>query len=261
MRCHGMMRSLLLLAALLPVALAGTAGFAGPAAALKTELLDSPPKFIKDSAGNFSGLCIELMDLIEKNSDITFTHPSNFTATGRVETNLKNGDTDVHFGFSRTPEREKDVIFLEPLYDIRYVLIARKDDPVSVKTIDDVKKLGKDGVVLTLYGTGIVDYAKGLGFTVEANSNLMGPNILSLKLGRARFLLYHDLGLFYELKDPRFKGLFKVMPLELQKTSHWLAVSRKLDGGERKQLLDVIRKLKQSGKWEKVVAKYTSLHN
>jgi polar amino acid transport system substrate-binding protein len=254
-----MLRTLVLMAAVVPIGLAGTAPLSGSPAVLKTELLDSPPKFIKDSDGNFSGLCIELMKLIEQNSNFKFSYPHNFTPTGRAETNLKNGDTDVHFGFSRTPEREKDVVFLEPLYEIKYVLLARNDDPISVSTVDDVKKLGSNGVVLTLLGTGIIAYAKGLGFTVEANSVEILPNLIRLKLGKDRFLMYHDLGLFYELKDPKFKGIFKVMPLELQKTSHWLAVSKNLDSGVKKDLSEAIRKLKQSGKWKSIITKYTTL--
>jgi ABC-type amino acid transport substrate-binding protein len=223
---------------------------------LKTELLNSQPKFIMKSDGNFTGLCVDLMELIEKNSNFRFYYQKDFTPTGRAEVNLKNSLIDVHFGFSRTPEREKDIIFLIPLYEIRYIIIARRDDPFTPGSIEDIKKMRDEGVVLTLLGTGIADYAKSLGLHVDAGSGNLEANLNKLLHGRGKFLIYHDLGLFYKLRDSRYKGLFKVLPIDLEKSPQWFVVSRGLDERTRKDLLGVIKKLKKSPEWNKITRKY-----
>jgi hypothetical protein len=53
------------------------------------------------------GLCIEIMNLLEAKENFKFVYKSAFTAPKVIETNMESGAADIHFGWAKTPEREK----------------------------------------------------------------------------------------------------------------------------------------------------------
>lgn len=225
---------------------------------LTTELQDTQPKFIKNSDGNFSGLCIELIRLIEKNSNYQFSYPKDFVAIQRIEANLKNAAIDVHFGLNKTPSRENTLIFGAPLYKVKFVILANVNDEIKIQTIDELKKIANADSVLTIGGTAVNDFVtKQLGIKVDNGSNSINNNLQKLLNGRGRLLIYTDLGLSYEMNNnPNYIGKFKILPLVLQESDQWLLFSQKVPGKYRTEIVETIKNLKNSGEWDKILTKY-----
>ncbi len=225
---------------------------------LKSDIQDSQPKTIKQSDGTLTGLSIELMKLIEQNSSYKFSLSKDFVPTSRIEKNISDNVCDLHFGFGKTDEREKNYSFSsEPLYELKFLMISNKDDNVTIKTVDDVKKLGQDGVILTIYGTNTVEYLKkDLGLTVDDAAKEIHANFDKLLGKRGRFFVYNNLAVLYEMNIPKYKGKFKTQPLELKKFSHYIMYSKSTPKNVIAGIDDVIKKLKKSGEWQKITNKY-----
>jgi polar amino acid transport system substrate-binding protein len=237
------------------VALLYCVGLALNAQALKTELQNTAPKFIKNADGSFSGLILDLMQLIEKNSTITFTYPNQFVPGERIEYNLSNGATDIGFGLMRTPAREKIMTFGATLYNVDYMLVARANDPVTINSIDDVKALGSEGTVLAVLGGSSAKTLTDLGLKVDDTGPDMQTNLVKLLNNRGRFFYYHNLGLVWEM-NTTYKGKFKLLPPVIQSVDQWVVFSKNVPSGTSKIVLDTIAKLKASGEWDKVTNKY-----
>jgi polar amino acid transport system substrate-binding protein len=223
---------------------------------MRIDFQDTSPKYIKNANGRFSGLCLDLMSLIEQNSNIKFTYGSDFVPPKRIIARLMDGETDVHCGFAKTPEREGTLNYAEAIYDVNYVLVARAEEPAAVSSMEDVKKLGKDGVVLGVFGTSSNDKLRKMGLTVDDGGKDVEVNFSKLLLGRGRFFVYHDLGTLYEMNQPKYKGKFKTVPVDIESYQHWMVFSKKASPGLVAETLRVIQKLKASGEWGKVTSKY-----
>lgn len=223
---------------------------------VRTDFQDTQPKYVKNVDGSFSGLCLDLLSLIEKNSSIKFTHGSDFVPQKRIIARLTDGETDVHCGFAKTPEREEALNYAEPLYNVSYVLVARADDTVIVSSMEDVKKLGRDGSVLGVFGTSSNDKLRKMGLAVDDAGKDTDVNLDKLLAGRGRFFVYHDLGTVYEMNQPKYKGKFKLVPVDIESYQHWLVFSKKAPESLKNEMLQVIKKLKASGDWGKVTSKY-----
>ena len=227
---------------------------------LKTDFQDTASKVIKDASGKYVGICIDLMNLIEKNSGFKFIYPKDFSPLKRIEADLGSGDIDVYFALIKNPAREKFASFIEPLYTIDYILIAKADEKADIKTIDDLKTIGKNGKILTVGGSTIVNYIeKTLGLPADSSAATVNQNLSKLLAGRERFMIYQDLSILYEMTKPEYKDKFKIYPLSLQKEELWLVTSKKQPDSTGKSLQAVIKKLKASGDWDKIVSKYTSI--
>jgi polar amino acid transport system substrate-binding protein len=229
----------------------------GETVKLKTEFQDSRPKTIRNSDGTFGGLAVELMNLIEKNSNYSFVLPKDFTPTARIERNLEYGDMDIHMGFGKTDEREKKIVFGEKLYDLKFVMISNKSDSVQINTVDDVKKLGDKGVVLAILGTNTVEYLKkDLGLTVDDSGKDILINLEKLSKNRGRFFVYNNLAVNYEMNQPKYKDKFRIQPVPLEKFEHYILFSKKVPKTVVDGVNATIKKLKKSGEWDKVTSKY-----
>ncbi len=224
---------------------------------LKTDFQDTQPKFFQNADGSFGGLCFELMELIEKNSNFRFEYSSQFIPSKRIFLRLQEGTTDVHVGFAKTAEREKEIIFSEPLYQLKTILISSIKDEVFINEISDIKKLGDKGVVLSLYGVATSDFLrKTNGLIVDDGADTVEANIKKLLYGRGQFFAYHDLGIYYEINKPQYKGKFKVQPIILEKYQHYIVFSQKTPRSYISELANIVKKLKASGEWREITDKY-----
>jgi glutamate/aspartate transport system substrate-binding protein len=171
----------------------------------------------------------------------------------RIEDGLEKGTIDVYFGLIRNPEREKKCIFVEPLYTINYILIARADDNAVINSIDDLRKVTQNTKILTVGGSSIVSYIKSLGLQADSEGADVSNNLDKLIVGRARFMIYQDLALFHDMNSPKYKNKFKIIPLTLHKEDLWLVFSKNSNETYRRDIQTVIKKLKASGEWDKII--------
>lgn len=226
---------------------------------LKMDPQNSPPKLIRESDGSYSGMAVELMKLIEKNSIYKFEIGKEFVPTSRIESNLINGITDFHFGFGMTGKRVKYFKFSEEtLYELQHVVISRSDEKEIIRTIDDLKKLQKkEGVVIiAIRGTNSADYLKKNGLKVDDSVLEISAGLQKLEMKRGRFFVYNNVAVKYQLEDMKNATHFKIHPVIMEKFYHYMIFSKMVDDKTIKEIDRTIAKLKKDGSWDKVIKKY-----
>lgn len=205
------------------------------------------------------GICIEIMRAIEKlDPGVKFVGVDEMATTARVEQGLTHGQIDVFFGHIKTPERAAKFIFSGPhLYKISQVLVVRRGDPIEVNDWDDVRKLGKDGVVLTVKGIGQVDYLKSLGgITVDDNSRLISANLKKLVAGRGRFYYGSENSVREAIEILGMESQVKILPKRFQKEAIYVSFSRKAPPELVSRINENLARLERNGELRKIRARY-----
>lgn len=231
------------------------AGFA-QTVSVSTDFQDTQPKFIQNDDGSFTGLVPELIRIIEENTDYRFVHPPNFVPAPRILQNLEAGATQVHVGYARTEARMQTLIFTEPLYDISTVLLSRADDPVAITTVEQIRELDQDGVVLSLSGVATNVLLNDLGFIVDDGARDIAANLAKLAANRGRFFAYHNLGLVYSLEQRPDGDQFKFQPIRLQTYQHWLAFAQNTPQSVIDGISQAVRDLRDTPEWQAVIQTY-----
>lgn len=222
---------------------------------LRTEFQDTQPKFILQN-GQFSGLCLEIMALIEAQSDFRFTYPGVFVPVSRITEDLKKGLIDVYFGLAKTAQRERDFGFVGELFRTRYQLVARKGDPlVALSNLDQLRASGVP--ILVIRGSAQANYYQNtLGLATEDAPTSVDVALRQLKAGNGSLFGYYDLGIEWYLESLKYRDSLVALPLKLDEDGQWLCVSATLPietVGRLRQVLETVRK---SPEWAAIMKKY-----
>ena len=229
----------------------------GQTPVLKTAFFDSSPRFIKNADASWSGFSTELMHLIEKKSGFIFQHPNNFVPLKRIELDLTSGKIDFILGLSKTPTREKELVFAEPLYTIDSVIIARADDPIRLTSLDDLKKIASESPVLSYPGNYLTDYAKNqLQLPLDDGAPSVTANLDKLLAGRGRVFLAASFIAYEITNSSKYKNKLKILPLVIKKDQQWFCFSKNVPQDQIRKISAAIRTLKKEKEWEAILSKY-----
>ena len=185
---------------------------------VRTAIQDFPPYFMKNSDGTLGGMAIELMGLIEKYSNYKIVYDNTFSPGPRVENALIEGENDIHLGFGRDAEREKKLVYTDLVCNTSIIVLTDSDEKSNPKSLADIKAMGKNGVVLSMYNSSVArSLSSKYGLLVDDGAKTVEDNLEKLRRKRARFLIYTDLALAYLLKQQQYKGKFKVLNIDIEK--------------------------------------------
>jgi len=223
---------------------------------LRTEFQDTQPKFIVQPNGRFSGLCLEIMALIEKQSEFRFSYPKVFVPIGRITEDLKGSRIDVYFGLAKTPQREGEFGFVGELFRTRYQLLARKGDPaLSFTSVDQLRSSGIP--VLVIRGSAPASYyQKTLGLITEDAPTSVEVALRQLRAGNGRLFGYYDLGNDWFLETLGYRGSLAALPLRLDEDGQWLCVSPTLPVEQVSRLGQALEATRKSPEWASLMKKY-----
>jgi polar amino acid transport system substrate-binding protein len=223
---------------------------------LRTAYENVAPKFMKDTTGNFYGLCVELMNAISADTGIIFSAPSDFIPKARYEAALAAGVQDVQFGLRKDAQREALFIFGEPLYTVQYILVTTASDNVPVTNLDDLTKLAAGKRILTVYQAASVRFLQNLGFDVDDGGRDVASNLEKLVAGRGHYFIFQNLSTVFELNKSPLKNQLKILPVDLESYYHHVVYSKNLSPQIRQRVEDSIRNLKANGTWASILSKY-----
>ena len=100
------------------------------------------PVDIVDNEGNYRGLNADLISLLNKKLGANIV-PEFFDSWNALVESVLAGEVDAAFSFSRTPEREKSVLFTQPYAYDPIIVVVRQGE----ETIKSWRDLGGHGVV------------------------------------------------------------------------------------------------------------------
>lgn len=221
------------------------------------------PKFIAatvDGKPRIVGLCIDILRAIERvEPEIRFVGDQQWLPFIRVETAIDQGQLDVGCGMIRTREREKKNGFIDtPMFPVDYLLVVRADDDVQVRDWTDVRKLGDQGVVLTIHGfVGIATFMKNLGgLHVDPGGRSARVNLDKLLAGRGRFFVHRTPGIYGEIASSGLQDKVKVLPTVMYTENFHMMVARTMTADTRDKINRALIRLGESGEMAKLVRQW-----
>lgn len=205
-----------------------------------------------DENKNIQGFDIDLMNALAKEGGfkVEFTHQpweSLFPA-------LANGDVDVlASAVTITDDRKKTMLFSDPYYQISQVVLvpAGKD----VKSVDDLKKLNKVGVVTGQ--TGDLAVQKILGNTSDKIARFKTVTLLMEEIGNGGVdaAVSDSAVVAHYAKNNSDKG-YKLIKLEGFDVENYGLAMRPGDTETAAKLNDALKKIKENGEYAKIESKY-----
>lgn len=218
--------------------------------------------FAKYNLGNPQrpGICIEIIRAIERlDPGLKIMGLETKASTARIEVALATGKIDVFFGLIKTRERAANfVVAGDPLFNTAQLLVARKNDPVEINDWDDVRKLGKNGVVLVNEGTGQAFYLKEQGGLLIDDQGLTGHvNLRKLIMGRGRLFYASDMYVAEELAlNNKLASEVRILPQRFQREGIYTMFSRKASPELINRIAENLKKLERSGEMKRIRARY-----
>lgn len=220
------------------------------------------PKYFKtiDKKKPYGGLCIEIMELIEKksNNQIKFSAPERLVKFKRIKKDLEDGKIDVYLGLAKKNGREKIYNYINfPLYKVNFVLAARKDDNINIKSFNDIRDLGEEGIILMNPGTSSENFLKRQGgLKIDSGATNLSINLLKLVIKRGRFVYSHDLGLISTIKKEGLTEHIKIVPTTFTSHYHYMAFSKKIPVEVVEKIEKILYESSNNGELENILDKY-----
>ena len=223
----------------------------------------SEPKYMWVN-GEVKGLEVEIIEAVQKaDPRIRITGLERFMPFKRIKHEMEIGNLDCFFGFSYNEERAKVFWFIQPpLYMLEYKLVMRADDPYEPRDFEDIRSLGKDGVILALYGTAGPKILKDQGGLLIDDGGSSLPALLNkLELKRGRFVFYQSFSTIHTIKKLGKEKIFRLTQTSFADRGHYVAFPKATISADAvKQVEEALRKVKASGEMEKIVKKYTTVN-
>ncbi len=214
------------------------------------------PKFQTDErSGAIAGICIDILRAIERaDPSLKFTGQQTWQPLTRIYFGIDHGTQDASCGLSHSPERDKKYVFVGPaLFTIRYHLIARLDDPVSVASWDDVRKLEPDGVVLANRGFAGVSVLENAGVRqIDASAASPQLNLQKLLARRGRLFFHRGPGLQAALNRTGLSAKVRILPAEMASSQLFFVVGKHVDAGVVERLRNALQGMEKSGELERI---------
>lgn len=206
------------------------------------------------------GICIEVIERLEANDlHLRFRGLERDLPLKRVVQALSTEEIDVFFSLIPTDERRRLVDFLEgpPLYVSRHQVAVRADDPVQVNSLDDLRALGPDGLVLTTHGTAYSEYLgqqTGIALYPQALNN--DQNLRMLLMGRGRFFYHAGSTLREHIERNGLGAQLRILPAVFKVDEQRVACSRALPAAARSRLVLGLQRLAASGELQRLRERY-----
>ena len=252
-----MTRSVLLLLTALFLPFSGAS--AGPLV-LKTVSQEANTLKFAPGKPDAPGFSIEVIrELSRVDPDLTITGTDTYFSTRRIELALQANEIDVFFGLIKTPDRMWAMDFVESsLFYTQYGQLAVKaDDPVQVRTLTDVRALGRDGVIGVPQGSAFVNFLRIQGgLSVDDGAVSVVATLEKLLRGRIRFVYFGGAVLAGYIRDGGLNGKIQILPPRFNTERVYVVTSKALAPDRRKRLEADLSLLENSRVLDRLRAKY-----
>jgi ABC-type amino acid transport substrate-binding protein len=204
-------------------------------------------------------VCVDLFRAIEKiEPGVQFVGDQQWLPLLRAHSELATHQHDALCAVQRTDERARQYIFLDPpLFQLRYQLIARADDPVVINSWDDVRKLGPQAIILSNRGYVTPDLLARIGgLQVDPSATSPAMNLHKLIAGRGRFFLHRAPGMQGFIERAGATQKVRVLPAVMMTTDVYMAMGTHVDPAVRQRVQRAIEQLEKSGEMARLLKKW-----
>ncbi|MFZ6770076.1 substrate-binding periplasmic protein [Undibacterium sp. Di26W] len=218
----------------------------------------SEPKFVVRQEGGktvIGGFCVDVLRAIEAiEPGLKFVGDQTPLPLARIY----GGPDDVICGLLYTKERALKYDYIStPLFSVNYLLVVRADDDVKVNDWDDIRKLGNEGLILSMHNFAISDILRGMGgLLVDSSAVSSKSNLNKLLANRGRFYCHRSPGIVTEIRKAGLEGKVKLLPKVMLKEQFYMLVSKTVAADDARKLRAAIAQLDSLGVLVKLFEKY-----
>lgn len=206
----------------------------------------------KDSNNQIQGFDIDLMNAMAKagNFKVEYKHqPWNSLFPG-----LANGDADILLSaITINDERKQTMDFTDPYFKITQVILVQKGK--DIKSVEDLKNSSKVGVVTGQTGDLAVSKLLGQDNPKIARFESLPLVIKELENGGLDAVVSDSAVVGNYIKNNGNKGFSMIAVPDFEEENYGMAV-RKGDTATLNMLNDALKKVRESGEYEKVEKQY-----
>jgi ABC-type amino acid transport substrate-binding protein len=222
----------------------------------------SEPKYILVN-GQIEGLEVEIIEAVQKaDPRIRITGLESFMPFKRIKREMEMGNLDCFFGFSYNEKRAEKFLFIQPpLYLFEYKMVMRADDLFEPKDFNDIRSLGKDNVILALFGTVGPEILKDQGgLLIDAGAKTVPALLKKLESKRGRFVFYQSFGTVHTIKQLGLERKFRLTKNSFADRGHYVVFPKAtIPPDTVKQVEAALDKVRSSGELKRIVQKYTTV--
>ena len=194
---------------------------------------DSAPKFVAQSSlgGSVQGICPDLLRAIEQQDpSLRFAFEPSVHPLRRIELRMEMADADANCLVDNTERRTKFHVLSNHLFSLDYHLIARANDPVNISDWEDVRRLGDEGRILIVSGSGVKDRLRKVGgLSVKEGGKSATANLKMLVLERGRFFYYRTHDWDSLVRVSMVEGQVKILPARFEVVQFHLMFGRHVE--------------------------------
>ncbi|HEX7676235.1 MAG TPA: transporter substrate-binding domain-containing protein [Bdellovibrio sp.] len=203
------------------------------------------------------GLCAEVAQLMAKRTKINLTGLATEKTIPKIQTDLNLKKIDIFFCMIEDETRTSFIDFLKPaIFTENLVFLARKDDPVSIRTWDQVRAL-KDNSILLVNGTAYVNYLKKVpGLHLDDGANSLSINLKKLINKRGRFIVASEPSLRTAIATEGLENQVRILPWILRVEGQYIAVRKDLPPDLKMMLSKSLEELRHTDEYKKILEKY-----
>jgi len=217
---------------------------------IMTEIF-SPYQFKKD--GKLVGISVDIVRAIQK--EIGDKNKIKVYPWIRANKILDNKKNSLLFSMMRTSQRENKYVWVGPIDKLQIVFFKTKDSKITLKSVEDARKVNKIGVTKSVANYEIL---KAKGFK---NLDIIGgsddKNIEKLLKKRIDLWPYVKAAGLYNAKKMGVAG--KIVPVKnvvLAEGNLYIAFNKNTDKKIVKKWQEAFDKLKANGEIDKIKRKY-----
>lgn len=227
---------------------------------LTTMTQDLEPKWILKDNNTITGLSADILYAIEKhsNGEITFEWENRLFPIKRLLKTLKENKIDLAMSMAYSKKRAKEFQYSVPLYNVNYLMAKRKADSINVTSFDEVTKLGRDGVVLSVFGGNMEQVLRAQKDLQIYTRNKPTTEILhDLANGNGRLFYYYDYGLSRAIKKAKLEQKLTILPSVFFQDAHHIIYTKHVPKEVVKKIDAIILRMQENGHMQAIYDKYT----
>lgn len=229
---------------------------------LRVPTFESKPKFYKEN-GKVKGLCIDVLSEIEKiEPKLKFTGMDEQISIIQIEKKVTDGEADIFLCNGETERRNIQLKKINiPIFQAQSVLVARAEDSVEIKNLQDLQELYPNNLVLSWKGTEqnswIITKSKVMADSGISGTNNMERLFQMLLTNRGRFLFVQKYTALNSIKELNLEKKVKILFPPLSVSNRYLWISRKVP----EEVFQLIEKALSKLKSKKVLSQLAKKYN
>lgn len=219
----------------------------------------SSPKYVTLPDGHVGGICVDLFRLMEaREPALRIEGDQRFLPLRRLEKKVQHGQLDFICGVGESPARRDHFIVLTPaIFTVHYHLAVRRDDPVEIRSWQDVRALGQGGIILINHGSGAIARLQDIGGLIIDSGGISNQaNYEKLLMKRGRFVYYRSPGFESDLREQGLADKIRILPTVMEETPFYILFHRHSAPERLTLFANTLQRLADSGELAALARRY-----